>query len=1061
MNCSLLVNEVSKQTTIKRLSVGAASTLAWSANPFLIMVAVALIAIVNIMPPPLAHGQGFGNAQSKNAGRSQVAIQSQVDQEEVFVGESIRLTVVIDNAQGVSPKGIDELHDDFDVNFLGERPSHQSSTTIINGRMTSHSLFRNTLEYELVTRQLGTYTIPELSIEYQGEIYKTKPISIKVVVPEAQDNVIAELVSSKSHVYPTQSFDVTLQIFIKDNPALHEPGLSKDPLKFLVRNPPSIKIPWIDAPNGLSSQDPSRWLNALITEDGSGFSINNLATGGGIFFDSPRLALFDLYDGIVKRKNSEGEEVSYHKYSISRSFKAEQPGVHRLGAVMIKGTFPLRYDGDRLLGKKIAVLSNAVEIEAKEVPRPRPDTFIGGIGAYSLEASATPTICRVGDPVTLTVGIRADGSNLELVSAPKLHLVPEIRDGFELLDPDPIGVVDGDVKRYRYALRPKTTAAKIPALKFHTFDPEKETFVEIESQPIELKIDEAQLANLTSNAGDSPFGRSSTFDNDAETRDANSLPNGSGVKTWESIRISQPIWTFRKMLLVAGGAWGASLLAIAVAWAVQRWKRGAQGDRQSVWLNYLEHRLPLIQTAQNRGDQIGALTSLRDLISGMLTDELPAVVSPLDRQSPHAVPLTQSTLAATIERVGSGRVATSGELVRLAEETSLSPELLKRLNQWLQALDAYLYGGGGRSDAGVLVEEAMSMIKLLPGELWGKDKRSRNPGWGGKDVGQSRDNKSMHLGSMLWGTFALGVAMSVMIHADAVAQSSESNPKTGEELLSESSTSQVSNATEIAHPTSLGLTARFAELSKELHDGMGASQAEYVALELEKLLNEDQSSEAFAGGSADPNLITRIGDAWLLAGNHGKAIYCYEIALRAVPSDRYVYEKLITARRALANPISESAVSQDTSDSNKSGPLESADVQAMPVWRMMLPSYGWQLATIGVLSSVGALLFGIGIIYRQRAWWGAGLANIPLCILLGWLAYTYSPEKYWMTTGVIVRNTEAREGMSRSVGIAFPKPLSVGESIRVLHRTPNWTQVQHPQYGDAWVESDSLIYRFQ
>ena len=276
------------------------------------------------------------------SGQGRVSIRAQVDRDEVYVGESIRFQIHVENAQGASNPSLDGIEEDFDIAFLGEHPMQQSSTSFVNGRMMSRTLYRNTLEYTLTAKKIGEFEIPVLKLEFQGEVYETSPISVKVIEPEAQDIVLVEVRSSAPYVYPTQWFDVSLVILVKT-----VPGLSRDPVRMLARNPPEISLPWIQIPDGLESQDSSEWLQQYISDSGTGFSINGISTAGAFLFDSPRLALFQLYDGQETRADSSGEEVTYDRYLISRRMKAIRPGKYSFGPVMVKGTFPVRYEGEQ------------------------------------------------------------------------------------------------------------------------------------------------------------------------------------------------------------------------------------------------------------------------------------------------------------------------------------------------------------------------------------------------------------------------------------------------------------------------------------------------------------------------------------------------------------------------------------------------------------------------------------------------------------------------------------------------------------------------------------------
>ena len=80
---------------------------------------------------------------------------------------------------------------------------------------------------------------------------------------------------------------------------------------------------------------------------------------------------------------------------------------------------------------------------------------------------------------------QASGS-LDLISAPDLAANPQIAADFEILDKNPTGHKEGEVKRFEYALRPKRAGVGIPPLAVTVFNPDTETFSEIATKPIAL-----------------------------------------------------------------------------------------------------------------------------------------------------------------------------------------------------------------------------------------------------------------------------------------------------------------------------------------------------------------------------------------------------------------------------------------------------------------------------------------------------------------------------------------------------------------------------------------------
>ena len=174
----------------------------------------------------------------------------------------------------------------------------------------------------------------------------------------------------------------------------------RDPLVPLRRRPPHLDVNWVDLPAGLSGDDKARWLEKLLAENGSGFTLNDITTRSGVFsfFEGPRLAVFNLYQGRESRKGLDGQPVNYFVYELKRRLTAEKAGTYTLGPAIVKGSFVDGTEGGSYTGRRLVAVAPAVSVEVREVPAPRPATFCGGIGEYRLAASASPTVAARGRP---------------------------------------------------------------------------------------------------------------------------------------------------------------------------------------------------------------------------------------------------------------------------------------------------------------------------------------------------------------------------------------------------------------------------------------------------------------------------------------------------------------------------------------------------------------------------------------------------------------------------------------------------------------------------------------
>jgi hypothetical protein len=302
--------------------------------------------------------------------------------------------------------------------------------------------------------------------------------------------VLVEVSAKPERVFPTQPFDVIMRILVKPLP--DQPR--RDPLSPLRRQPPRIKINWVDPiPDGLTAGSVNDWLGPLQARGETGFTINEIEGNNVFAFFERSLAVFDLSAGREKRKDEKGQEVEFFVYQLKRTFVAQKEGTYTFGPANVKGTFVSSARGRDYSGRQIYAIAEAKTVQVKAVPSPRPATFCGGIGSYAVSAQATPTTLRVGDPLALTLTFTrsADAGSLEMLSAPNLRSIEALAAGFDIADETPTGEAKGEAKKFVYTLRPKKTGVNIPALPVTVFDPATERFNDVTTAPIPLKVSEA------------------------------------------------------------------------------------------------------------------------------------------------------------------------------------------------------------------------------------------------------------------------------------------------------------------------------------------------------------------------------------------------------------------------------------------------------------------------------------------------------------------------------------------------------------------------------------------
>jgi hypothetical protein len=597
---------------------------------------------------------------------------------EIFIGESVDYVVAIRNVKDPPPPDVSALRDDFDVAPNGDESRNQSTVFVFNGKKTEQTVLSHVYRFRLTPKRTGNLVIAPPSATIDGKTISGRTLRLNVTAPEEQDLVVPEITADRERVYPTQPFEVALRILVRPLPD----AADRDPLTPLRRQPPHLDINWVDLPAGLSADEKPRWLEKLLSEKNIGFTLNDVTMRSGSIFDGPRAAVFDLYRGREKAKGLDGQPINYFAYELKRTFTPEQAGTYQFGPAIVKGTFVDGLEGRSYNGRRIVAVAPSLQVEVREVPSPRPATFCGGIGKYTVSAAVSPTTLRVGDPLTLTLVIeRGPGSaSLELVSAPDVTANPQIADDFEIIDKNPTGQTAGDVKRFSYAMRPRRAGVGIPPLSVTVFNPDTEKFAGIETEPIALTVSEASRLG----AGDLVGSLSGSGTNEIKSREQGIFQNITDPSQLADQRVN-----VMALAEATAGMWCAVGCLIAVVTSYRR-KSGDLGwQRRQQARGVANRRLAEARKAVADGRPEDALRAIRSAIVGLIADMRNLVTQGLTASE------VDSILAATAV---------------LVEERTAIVALL-------EAIESAEYGSGKSAESPAMIDSAARLISSLARSL--------------------------------------------------------------------------------------------------------------------------------------------------------------------------------------------------------------------------------------------------------------------------------------------------------------------------------------------------------
>ena len=149
--------------------------------------------------------------------------------------------------------------------------------------------------------------------------------------------------------------------------------------------------------------------------------------------------------------------------------------------------------------REVEIKSEPVALEVKPLPPNAPSSFSGAIGNFTMATDANPKTVQVGDPITVTTTISGRG-NFDRVNAPAVeddrgwHKYPP---SSKFKQDDEVGI--SGTKTFETVLSPNEKKQGLPLLVFSYFDPVKQQYVTLHSEPIPINVQGG--AAVAQNAG--------------------------------------------------------------------------------------------------------------------------------------------------------------------------------------------------------------------------------------------------------------------------------------------------------------------------------------------------------------------------------------------------------------------------------------------------------------------------------------------------------------------------------------------------------------------------------
>src|SRR6266513_2547225 len=138
---------------------------------------------------------------------------------------------------------------------------------------------------------------------------------------------------------------------------------------------------------------------------------------------------------------------------------------------------------------ELPIKSETATLNVKALPPNAPPNFSGAIGNFAMNVDAKPKMVQVGDPITGTSTITGRG-NFDRMNGPTL----EDERGWHKYPPSSKFTQDDDVgisgeKIFEMVIAPNEKKSAVPPLVFAFFDPVKENYVTLRSNPVAIQVE--------------------------------------------------------------------------------------------------------------------------------------------------------------------------------------------------------------------------------------------------------------------------------------------------------------------------------------------------------------------------------------------------------------------------------------------------------------------------------------------------------------------------------------------------------------------------------------------
>lgn len=400
-------------------------------------------------------------------------VESTLSASETAVGVPVVVEVRVDGTtSAIVPR-------ELEIDGLPTVQTNRSTQVqLINGQLSTSAVYR----YKLMPTREGEFEIPAIEVNVGGKKESTKPHRL-VVKPGTgpAPRIIPPGVAQPQQRQHSQAPDadqstgrIAYAEVIVPKKTIYAGELVPVEIRFYFNN-------------SVDETGNRYYFQPRVQEprfSGEGFTVAKLVQG-------------DLTDQVI---DGQDYQVLTYKTAITavKSGELEIPAVSFPVYAEMPSSAPGGFFG-QFFGnapgmfretREMDVTSEPFKIQVKPLPREgRPAGFSGAIGEFAVTSSADPVKAGPGDPITLRLAIAGQG-NFDTLTPPKLidadgWRVYPATERFEMSDT----VGFSGTKLFDQPIVAQTAQTQTPVAEFSFFDPAKEEYVTLRSEPVPVEAE--------------------------------------------------------------------------------------------------------------------------------------------------------------------------------------------------------------------------------------------------------------------------------------------------------------------------------------------------------------------------------------------------------------------------------------------------------------------------------------------------------------------------------------------------------------------------------------------